>query len=339
MKRSRTQGRAKSHGPSSVAVPIPTIDSEEQPSRGTGLVGFSGHETFTLRHGWLKKALDSVTKDPQIFTQDQAMVELGVGKNMVRSIRHWALAADVLAEVAATRGTRLAPTRFSDLIFGSQGRDPFLEDLNTLWLIHWKLATNERRSTGWCWMFSLLRADEFTRDSLFDLFTAELKRRNITGPSVASLRRDIDCALRTYVGTRSKSELLEDSLECPLVELQLINADADGQLFRFARGPKPSLSDRVFLHCLLEFWAATRKQDSLSFSEIAFGTGSPGAVFKLDENSVAARLEQLQTLTGGAVVYDETAGLKQVYRRKEKEMDKWAILATHYGESLALAGD
>ena len=102
---------------------------------------------------------------------------------------------------------------------------------------------------------------------------------------------------RTYVGTRTKAELLEDSLECPLVELQILTADADGMLFRFSRGPKTTLSDLVFLYCLLEFWEARQSQDSLAFSEIAFAAGSPGSVFKLDENSIAVRLEQLERLT------------------------------------------
>src|SRR6185437_16640708 len=81
-------------------------------TRGTGVVSFSGHETFTLRHGWLKKALDAVSQDRNIFTKENAMVELGVGKNMVRSIRHWALATDVLAESPGTRGNQLEPTPF-----------------------------------------------------------------------------------------------------------------------------------------------------------------------------------------------------------------------------------
>lgn len=319
------------------AIIAETVESTDQLARGTGLVSFSGHETFTLRHGWLKKAVEAVYADRKIFAKDSAMVELGVGKNMVRSIRHWALAADVLCDVAGTRGTELAVTAFGDLIFGKQGNDPFLEDVNTLWLLHWKLATNERRGTGWCWMFNLLRTDEFTRDSLFELLTSELKRRSIVGPSVSSLRRDIDCALRTYVGTRTKAELLEESLECPLVELQLLAADPDGVLFRFSRGSQLSLSDQVFLYCLLEFWDKHGSQDTLAFSEIAFAVGSPGSVFKLDENSIATRLEQLEPLTKGALIYDETAGLKQVYRRKR--VDKRIALDAHYQESLALIGD
>jgi Protein of unknown function (DUF4007) len=322
------------------ASAIPTGDSTEmqdQPIRGAGMVSFSGHETFTLRHGWLKKAFDAAAGDTKVFANDDAMVDLGVGKNMVRSIRHWALAADVLRELPGTRGTELSKTDFSELIFGSKGTDPFLEDLNTLWMIHWKLARNERRSTGWCWIFNLLHNNEFTRDSLLELFLFELKRRNIVAPSTSSIERDIDCAIRTYVGTRAKGELFEESLECPLVELQLIAGDSDGVLFRFARGPKASLSDRVFLHCLLEFWDMHSPQDSLAFSEIAFAFGSPGLVFKLDENSIAARLEELEKLTKGALIYDETAGLKQMFRKTK--LDRHTLLAQHYEESKALIGE
>lgn len=322
----------------SLAVPLQhnLIEIDAGVMRGTGVVGFSGHETFTLRHGWLKKALDAASDDPQIFTKDDAMVELGVGKNMVRSMRHWALAADVLEEASGTRGNHLRPTPFGTLLFGPEGRDPFLEDINTIWLIHWKLATNERRCTGLYWLFSLLRADELTRRSVFDLFTAELKKRGIQGPSEASLERDIDCSIRSYVGTRSKKELLEDSLECPLVELQMITEDSDERLLSFNRGSKSSLSSEVFTYALLEFWNAKHSQDSLAFAEIAYGQGSPGAVFKLDENSVAGRLEQLERVTAGALIYDETAGLKQVY--KHSNVDTLRFLAKHYENSSALAG-
>ncbi len=58
---------------------------------------FVGHETFTLRYGWLKKAVDAVQEDPGIFQRDDALVILGVGKNRVRSIRHWGLVTGVLS--------------------------------------------------------------------------------------------------------------------------------------------------------------------------------------------------------------------------------------------------
>ena len=65
---------------------------------------FAGHETFTLRYGWLKKAVDATGKDPEVFLRDDALVTLGVGKNMVRSIRHWCISTRLAQEVPGTRG-------------------------------------------------------------------------------------------------------------------------------------------------------------------------------------------------------------------------------------------
>lgn len=332
---SESSSRSRTQVPGAAVV----VDAmlPDQPTKSTGVISFSGHETFSLRHGWLKKAVDGIRANPRLFADEDAMVGLGVGKNMVRSIRHWALATDTLADLPSTRGTELCSTYFGDLIFGAHGRDPFLEDLNTLWLLHWKLATNERRSTGWCWMFNLLRNDEFTRESLSELFHAELKRRNIAAPSASSLGRDIDCALRTYLGTRAQADLLEENLECPLVELKMITVDPEGVLFRFNRGPKPSIHDQVFLYCLLEFWDWRTPGDTLSFSDIAFETRGPGAIFKLDENSTASRLERLDHITAGKLIYDETSGLKQVYRRTK--IDKDTILKRYYESTLASIGD
>ena len=307
---------------------------EDLTTRSSAGLSFSGHETFTLRHGWLKKAVEAVQKNPHIFARDSAMVELGVGKNMVRSIRHWALATEVVREVAGTRGAELCVSEFGASLFGSQGYDPFLEDLNTLWLIQWKLAAKERRSTGWHWIFNYVRSNEFTRQSLFELFVTELEKRGTSGLSESSLRRDIDCAIRTYVGTRKAGELLEESLECPLVELELVRSDSEGILLRFNRGPKQSLADLIFLYALLEFWDARGASDSLAFSDVAFGEGSPGSVFKLDENSIASSLERLADVTDGCLIYDETAGLRQVYRRKK--IGKHSVLKQHY-EGVALA--
>ena len=63
---------------------------------------FAGHQTFAVRSGWLKKGLDGLS-DPTaggatLFTRDDALVTLGVGKNMVQSIRHWLLVTRMAEE-------------------------------------------------------------------------------------------------------------------------------------------------------------------------------------------------------------------------------------------------
>jgi len=277
---------------------------------------FSGHETFVFRYGWLKKAVDEVRQDPCIFSSAEAMVKLGVGKNMVRSIRHWALATRVLAEEPHTRGLELKPTPLGDFIFGPGGVDPYLEDANSLWLLHWNLVTNEQRSTTWSWAFNLLLANEFSRDSLTAVIRSELQKRGAKLPSENSLRRDIDCFVRSYVKARAKALVPEDSLDCPLVELELIEDDDGANLFHFKRGIRPSLSDAVFVFALLDFWDKTApNREALPFSEIAYGFGSPSCGFKLDESSLVERLDRLESVTKGVLAYTETAGLKQVYRR------------------------
>ncbi|MBC8136407.1 MAG: DUF4007 family protein [Fibrella sp.] len=52
---------------------------------------FSGHQTFVFRYPWLKKGVDALTRDPAVFRSPDAIVRLGVGKNMVDAIRHWTL--------------------------------------------------------------------------------------------------------------------------------------------------------------------------------------------------------------------------------------------------------
>ncbi len=299
--------------------------------RASGSLSFSGHETFTLRHGWLAKAVDAINRDASAFNSDDAMVELGVGKNMVRSIRHWALATGVLAETKGTRGASLYVTELGKLLFDEHsGVDRFNEDPNTLWLIHWKLCTNERRSTTWCWAFNLLASIDFTRDGLQDLLSCELRQRDIAGPSEGSIKRDVDCFIRCYVRDTS-GKVSEDTLECPLADIAMVHSSGDRILYSFNRGPQPSLSDLVFAYGLLDYWESSHsQQETIAFSDLAFGFGSPGLVFKLDELSLITRLERLHDLTDGELSYADTAGLRQVYRKEKR--DPLKVLSQSYEE-------
>jgi hypothetical protein len=280
---------------------------------------FSGHETFPFRYPWLKKGFDAVRQDSNAFLRDDAITTLGVGKNMVRSIRHWCLAAGVLEDDRATGGTRV--TSLGKLLFADRGLDPFLEDPATLWILHWRIASNRSRATTWYWAFSFFHEPEFTRDAL----TSALHKwtQTLGGKQVApsSLKRDVDCFLRTYVASRhSRSEFTEDSLDCPLIELGLITQSADSQMFRFRRGPQQGLPDGILIYAILAFWELFSPQsETLALNDLVRNPGSPGSLFKIDESSLAERLERVESLTDGALSYGETAGLRQLYRRKPLE--------------------
>lgn len=245
------------------------------------------------------------------------MVTLGVGKNMVRSIRHWCLATQTIEEDPAiknNRGRHLRPSALGDLLFLKDGGwDPYLEDAGTLWLIHWLLVTNGARATTWYFAFNALHQPDFTRTSLERAIADLAKRLPDTRASDSTLKRDVDVFIRTYVSVgNSSGSHTEESLECPLTELGLIYEQARHSVFAFVRGPKDSLPDPVFVYALWDYARHRPEQRSLTFDELAYGPMGLGRVFKLDEPSLAERLDRLVAVTAGAWQFSETAGYKQV---------------------------
>ena len=288
---------------------------------------FSGHETFPFRYPWLKKGFDAVLSDAGVFLRDDATTTLGVGKNMVRAIRHWCLAAGVLEE---SEREGLRASKLGKALLADDGMDPYLEDPASLWLLHWQIATNRFRSTTWFWTFSHFHEPEFTREALtsaLSKWTQELPGKQV---AESSLKRDVEVFLRTYVPSRQgRGEMAEDSLDCPLVDLGLIVQPTGGQAFQFRRGRQQTLPDGILLFAVLAFWEAAAPQaQTLAISDLARQPGSPGRVFKIDESSLVERLEGIEKLTDGAVSYGETAGLRQLYRHEKMEPHN-ALAATY----------
>lgn len=287
---------------------------------------FSGHETFPLRYGWLKKAFDSIKgteagqENKYIFAGDDAIARFGVGKNMVASMRHWALATGILSE--APRSSMIRSTEIGDLIFGSNGRDPFMEHPATLWLVHWALASNPERTT-WFWAFSHFPALTFNRDHFVTGLSRLAKERGWSRVSQTTLKNDVACFIRTYAAQQSLGKSVNyDGLESPLTELGLIRATGRRDGFRFVRGPKATLGDGVFAYALLKFWYGHSKSSAtLSFEAVAHEPGSPGRTFLLEENDLVDKLTRLEETTDGKVRWSESAGLKQVLRESNFDFE------------------
>ena len=278
---------------------------------------FSGHETFPLRYGWLKKAFDRVgeTQDESqnraACWDDDAIARFGVGKNMVASMRHWAKAARVIEE---TGTNTVRTTELGRLLFGPMCLDPYMEHPATLWLIHWQLAAREDKTT-WFWAFSHYPAITFERDGLTKKLHRLVKERNWPQVANTTIRNDIACFIRTYVARQPSGKSgHDDALESPLTELGLIKAIGKKDGFRFVRGPKTTLGGGVFTYALIDFWSRYSNAATLSFETIAHAPGGPGRVFLFDENDVADRLTSLDEVTNGALRWSETAGLKLVER-------------------------
>ena len=291
---------------------------------------FSGHETFPFRYTWLKKGVDAVTKDPSVFNSDRATITLGVGKNMVRSIRHWCTAAGLIR--AKADRTQFEPTDLGKAIFADDGLDPYLEDTATLWLIHAQLAANTNRATTWYWAFNVFAQNEFRKERFTSDLTDWAEINGARRSSNNSIKRDVDCFLRTYVPSRlTKGTILEETFNCPLVELGLISDSSDAITYQFHRGPKDSLPTEIFAVTLSEFWESRfDDRNTLALAKIAYSPESPGKIFKLDVDSLVQYLEEAESLTDGVLRYGETEGLKQVHR--DRKIDLMKLLHRYYNQ-------
>jgi hypothetical protein len=279
---------------------------------------FSGHETFPLRQLWLRKAYDGVreTKGNQVFTGEDAIARFGVGKNMVGAIRHWALACEFIEEDPKTG---FSPTLLANQILGQDGLDPFCEHPTTAWLVHWKLAGVGKRSTTWWWLFNAVVAQSFDKESLASSLI-RLFCRDGERISESTISRDVDVCLSSYVQRSNSATFSEDAAEPILAELPLLHHSAsDRRSYTFRRGPKPTLSDSLFAYTLIDYWNRIGGHSSvLAFERVAHGYGSPGRVFKFDENAVADRLLRIEAITSGDVRWTDNSGLKQIARSREQ---------------------
>ncbi|QBJ77861.1 DUF4007 domain-containing protein [Aquitalea sp. USM4] len=294
-------------------------------------VHFSGHETFPLRQMWLKKAFDRACGGETIpkaaFSDADAIAAFGVGKNMVASIKHWALACGLMIEAGQNE---FKLSKLASEILRDGGLDPYAENPATAWLVHWQLAGKCIRSTTWYWLFNHVTVPTFTRQELekpLAQYAQKIDSKHRL--STSTLSRDLETCLRSYA-PRVTGSSPEDFAEPLLGELGLLQEVHKGQ-HSFRRGPKSSLHDGIFAYALVDFWdRQANGQSSLAFETIAYAEGSPGRVFKLDEESIAQRLIGLSDFTGGKIAWTDSAGLRQVHRKPLSKEDYKELIRRAY---------
>lgn len=252
---------------------------------------FSGHESFALRYGWLPKLVDAIARDPALFADDDnAMLTLGLGKNMVRSLRFWGDAFGVTASTAKlTRSTEFGTL----LLDPTAGRDPFLEDPGSLWRLHWNLTAHTGLG-AWSVAFLDVVDAEVSRERLVEMVRARAAAGR--GPITAgTASAHVDMMVKSYDdGHVDETAVIEDSLGCPLQELGLFTTATPGgtPTIRFRRGAKPGLDIHAAAFALSDFWSGTAPTSrSLSVRSLMFARRSPGAIFRLDEASLHGLLD------------------------------------------------
>lgn len=258
---------------------------------------FSGHETFACRFAWLPKAVRLITRDPAALADDErAILELGLGKNMVRALRFWLEAFNV----ASMSGGLWSLLPFGTAVFGEDGLDPYIERIETQWLLHWQVSTAVE-SPLFAWRHILYRRmrPDFTRSELLAEMRTEGERLGYEHSDVTLLQH-ADVFLHSYVGSLSAASP-EDTLDGPLVDLGLVRrlgrrrggADRIEPVFALARIPLTEIGDAVIDYAIASFWQARRVGETMvTFRDLAHGEGSPGATLRLEADELREHLER-----------------------------------------------
>lgn len=258
---------------------------------------FSGHESFHCRSFWLKKGFDHLNSGYEF--KDDAVIQLGVGKNMVSSIKHWIKSFGLID----FESDQIKP--IVNKIFCDDGWDPYLEDEGTLWLLHHWVVTYHYAS-----IFSLIFNYLRKKKPLFTLknFNELIKEKGIK-ISPNSLKTDFQAFTRTYV-SKGKTKDLEESYSGILTELNLVKEINSGLEIEPIKRPQIPLS--IFLYCILE---SNDGEMSISFDTMYTENNSVGTVFALSREGLNELLERLGEEYKG-INYSNEAGIRELQFKK-----------------------
>lgn len=310
---------------------------------------FSGHDTFPLRYGWLHKAVNLLTcKENNERSSDEivrdAIVTLGVGRNMVNAIKYWAEMSGVLQpNRVATSRSAFSTSPFGDFLFNEDAQggcvDPYLEKKASIWLLHYRLNANNSTLTSYRYFFNYCNFQSFEKVKLVDeIVINSFALTGVEAGKQSTVKKDVDCFLHTYIKkNQSKSAINEDHFSSPLSELGLITESASGY-FLSEMGERKSLPAEIFAYALCDF---IKKQNidsgvnTMDFDSLLSKPGSPGRIFRLSEQGLSHKLDEAGLLEGGLISWIDSLGLRQILIADKAKNHPELFLEKFYGKEYA----
>ena len=274
---------------------------------------FSGHETFYCKSLWLKKGYDFL-KEGNSFNDGDAVVKLGVGKNMVSSIRFW------LKAFGLTVNDQL--TELAEILLDDRGFDSLLEDTNTLWLLHYSIVHTNIAS-----LYNLLFTDyqrekkEFDRVSLDTYIKRKCnvpEQKNVY--NVNTVNKDMGVLLKNYIAPENLASM--EDFAALLINLNLLRR-VDKETYAFNETPASAVAPEIIFYAILD----TKDDDTMSFDIIqelalTFGTTVPTFV------NIVRELEKSYK---DVFHYTENSGIRNI-QFMNSSIDKYQILANYYAK-------
>ena len=271
---------------------------------------FSGHESFPCKSLWLKKGYDFVREEND-FNVPEAVVKLGVGKNMVASIRYW---LKVFGVCDGNDRTALGDYLFDD----HEGKDRYLEDLATLWLLHFTLVFSNEASL-YNIVFTKLQRERkvFSRTQVVD-FVHGIVHGNTFNQN--TVKKDVNVLLQNYCLPRRGAQSNED-FSALLLDLDLIRYKEDTREYVFNIEGKRAVTPEVFFYGILMMKGT---DNTIPYDVLQ----TLGLVFCMTDLETIDMLKLLSRKFADYVTYSDVAGIRQM--QFTKEIDPFTVLDQYY---------
>lgn len=275
-----------------------------------------GHETFSLRKSWLHKGVKNILIDGRVFTRKDINPcdNLGIGTNMVISLRYWLQSAGVMTEAHNENNQKIhVLTDIGNVI---NNNDPYYEEQGTNYIIHYLLSCNKDQATAWYWFFNVYKSKTINKEQFKEEFGEYFKVNNEDKAAPdKSLDDEYSCLIRTYYSKLERDDDPEETKVSPLTELKLITScDDKNKDFRKNIPDKddihPLIAYAVISKMLVEIDPATGAEhirDEVRIDDICTQEYNLGKSFNLDRYSIIYILEKLVNM--GLIKMSRTAGL------------------------------
>lgn len=288
---------------------------------------FSGHESFICKQFWLKKGYDFIIHKGN-FNEESAVIDLGVGKNMVTSISYWLKSFGLIE--ANHQSTELANFLFDQ----KKGVDPYVESLASVWLLHYSLIKTSKAS-----LYNLFYNEfrkgrtDFTKEQLLNYIKRSLEDENQKNFNENTINSDISVFIRNYLKPTYKETKIdiEEDFSSLLIDLDLMQSykaeNADGKIvewYKVENKLQLDLPAEVVLFAILDNESYKK---SIAFKELLVGYNSPGVIFALNEEGLYNKIEQIVKTYKG-ITYTESAGIREL--QIKGTLKKWDILHGYY---------
>lgn len=268
---------------------------------------FRAHDTFFIRKGWLSKGMKYVKAKNDVFVSkvENPMDVLGIGSNMVKALRYWLQTVGLTVEPKS--GKRVQS--FTGLGNSVYTNDRYIEELGTLLLLQYKLATNLNNATAWYFFFNEFNVSEFGRDDFVEALQKYIKMSN-EGSEVAvrSLNDDFNCIINTYLPkqkTSSGKVSPENNIDCPFGELGLVDVLSKTKKTYRKTTPQSSMISPWVAFAVISDQAKGKTE--ISLNELLNAPCNIGKVFNLDSITMLSVLYEVQKF--GLIKISRTAGL------------------------------